>query len=105
MFFFIGEAAARVMNRRVIRLAAYSSFAMYLLHRITFGIGLSLYEPSTVATSLLYLVGVILPATGVASYAAQRAYDTIAAKVLRAGAQTQSDRPAAVDNADTDWLQ
>jgi peptidoglycan/LPS O-acetylase OafA/YrhL len=62
-------------NARAVVWVSYASFCTYLFHRVIFQMSIDLYYPAEGYARLVYLLGVVLPATVVISYYAQLAYD------------------------------
>ena len=63
--------------QRLLKAISYSSFAAYLIHRLTFSFGQTLYEPPSPTLSLAYWLGIVLPVTLLISYGFQAVYDAI----------------------------
>ena len=70
-----GRMLAQVLPRRPVLFLSYSSFCLYLTHRMVLHLGIVWYEPMTVGASVLYLWGVLLPAAILIAYGLQRLYD------------------------------
>lgn len=77
IFFKMGGILSNVLNRKIIYILSYASFAIYLLHRIIFEIGVMIYQPITLTISIIYLAGVVLSVTIVISYGVQKLYDVL----------------------------
>jgi peptidoglycan/LPS O-acetylase OafA/YrhL len=73
----VGDCISPVMPARLLSFLSYSSFAVYLLHRLIFRLGLWVYQPPTVYGSLIYLVGIMLPVTIAVAYLFQTLYDQV----------------------------
>jgi peptidoglycan/LPS O-acetylase OafA/YrhL len=78
----IAKTLAPFLNNKLVFMLSYSSFSLYLVHRITFGIGRMLYYPQTVLSSIIYLAFVLLPITIAISYIFQMSYDNIIQKIF-----------------------
>jgi peptidoglycan/LPS O-acetylase OafA/YrhL len=81
-FFLVGSLASPVLKGRLLAFLSYCSLAMYLVHRITFGVADMLYHPQAVVPAVAYLYGVALPATVLAAWAFQAGYDYCVRKLL-----------------------
>jgi peptidoglycan/LPS O-acetylase OafA/YrhL len=78
MLLFLSWGLAFVVKGRFLHVLSYSSFVLYLFHRITFELGVRAYTrfwPAGSNASLPYLLGFILPASIAISYAIQWLYD------------------------------
>ena len=69
------RAAARWIPTNLLLALSYGSFAMYLLHRLTYRPLLNLYEPPTVPLMLLYAAFVMIPVTFLLAFWVQKGYD------------------------------
>jgi peptidoglycan/LPS O-acetylase OafA/YrhL len=78
----MAKALAPLLNKKLVFILSYSSFSLYLIHRITFGIGTMLYRPQTIMSAIFYLVCVLLPVTIAISYLFQMLYDDILQKIF-----------------------
>lgn len=78
----MAKALTPLLNKKLVLILSYSSFSLYLIHRVTFGIGTMLYRPQTVMVAILYLVCVLLPITIAISYLLQMLYDDIIQKIF-----------------------
>ncbi|MCK4537633.1 MAG: acyltransferase family protein [Candidatus Krumholzibacteria bacterium] len=74
---YLGRVFSRFCGRRLVGFFAYSSYAVYLLHRISFAVGKRFFRPEGLVPSFLYLVGLILPLTIIMGYFIQKAYDRL----------------------------
>lgn len=72
-----GSVLASFVPGKLIRFVSYASYAAYLLHRITFPIGVRIYQPEGIAISVLYLAGICLPATFGIAYLFQKTNDSV----------------------------
>ena len=93
----LGRFLACTLHARLISWVSYSSFALYLFHRLIFNAAHAYYLPKELGSMLLYEVGVLLPISLVIAYGIQAAYDAIHTKLAsvfagRGGAQEH--RPA-----------
>lgn len=78
----MAKALAPFLNKKLVFILSYSSFSLYLIHRITFGLGTMLYRPQTIMSAVLYLVCILLPVTIAISYLFQMLYDDILQKIF-----------------------
>jgi hypothetical protein len=60
---------------------SYCTYAMYLSHRIIFGLGVKFYQPESFLASLVFLVLLLLPVTIALSYFFQKSYDSIVDRI------------------------
>lgn len=67
--------------RKAFNFMGYSSFSVYLLHRIVFNTGLEIYQPANDIKTLLYLGGGLLPITFLLAYGYQRSIDYMISKL------------------------
>lgn len=75
-FLYAAPVAARFW-RAGISWLSYTSFGLYLFHRVVFDRVLEWYFPSEPLARLLYLLGVVLPLALLVAYVIQRLYDHI----------------------------
>ncbi|MFN2156497.1 MAG: acyltransferase family protein [Anaerolineae bacterium] len=54
-----------------------ASFCAYMIHRLTYQAGMALWKPTSLPASLLYLLGILLPATVGLGWLIQRGYDSL----------------------------
>lgn len=73
----IGDRITPLVPDHLRSFLSYSSFAIYLVHRLVFRVGLLAYQPDTLYGTLFYLVVVLLPITIIIAYLFQRIYDAI----------------------------
>ncbi len=78
LFWKLGSTLSRRADFRAFRLISFCWFSLFLLHRLTFGAGILLYQPTGIVASLLYSIGVLLPLTLIAAYYFQRACNVLA---------------------------
>jgi hypothetical protein len=98
VFLWLGKILSPIASHKAVYILSYSSFAMYLFHRIIFKIGVMVYQPHGVMSSILYLAGVLLPIVIVFSYFFQKLYDFALNKITSSPAPQLADaRPAAAD--------
>lgn len=64
-----------LQGKQALAWLSYGSFAAYLIHRVTFWLGLALYSPTGLGPALLYWLGLVLPITLILAFAMQWAYD------------------------------
>ncbi|MBK1723994.1 acyltransferase family protein [Thiocystis violacea] len=69
------EPVASRLHGPSIRLLAYASFGLYLLHRLTFKAAIAAYFPADGWSQVAYLLLLVLPATILLAVGMQRAYD------------------------------
>jgi peptidoglycan/LPS O-acetylase OafA/YrhL len=74
---YLGRLFSRFCNRKFVGFLGYSSYALYLLHRISFSVGKRFFIPDGILPSILYLAGVILPVTVIMAFFLQKAYDKL----------------------------
>ncbi|MBH8573596.1 acyltransferase [Nostocaceae cyanobacterium CENA369] len=77
----LGRLSLKIFNKNIIRIISYSSFCMYLTHRIIL-LGANYYKPTSLLISCLYLLGVWLPLIVLISYFLQYYYDLAVKKIL-----------------------
>lgn len=82
VFLAIAKALAPLLNEKLVLILSYSSFSLYLVHRITFGVGTMLYQPETIMSAILYLACVLLPITISIAYVFQMLYDNVIQKIF-----------------------
>lgn len=75
VLFIYAPAIVRPLHTRTIMVLAYSSFGLYLFHRVTFKAAIALYFPAEGWHQALYLLLVVLPLTILIAYAIQAGYD------------------------------
>ena len=73
----VADLLESVAAARVVGALSYSSYALYLLHRVLFLLALELFFPRTAAGALGYLAGVVLPFTILVAYGVQLGYDRL----------------------------
>lgn len=76
---FADRLAAR-LHAGTIAFLAYTSFGLYLVHRLVFKASIAVYFPTEGWNQVGYLLGVALPLSLVIGYGMQRAYDSLAAR-------------------------
>lgn len=67
----------KIIPQKVISFISYISFPMYLFHRITFGIGCSIFSSNYIITTIIYYCFVLIPSTIIVSVLIQKIYDYI----------------------------
>jgi len=77
IFLVAGRMLSFVLNHQMVEMLSYASFAMYLVHRITFKIGVMIFQPVSFFISIIYFVGFLLPVTIAVAYGFQKMYDTL----------------------------
>ncbi|MBU8920775.1 MAG: acyltransferase family protein [Bacteroidales bacterium] len=77
LLLYLGRLFSHFCNRRFVGFLGYSSYALYLLHRISFSTGKRFFAPQGVVPSILYFVVFILPVTVIMAYYIQKAYDRL----------------------------
>ena len=77
----LGKLCVNIFNKKIIQVVSYSSFCMYLTHRIIL-LGVNYYKPTSPVLSYLYLLCVWLPLIVLISYFVQRYYDLGIKKIL-----------------------
>ena len=86
----LGRSLAQIVNARLISVVSYSSFALYLFHRLIFNAAHSHYVPKTVGALALYEIGVLLPiAIGIA-YCIQAVCDVFLSVFEKSGPKRAS---------------
>lgn len=96
LFWGLAMALSRTTLMPAFNFVSYCAFALYLLHRITFGLGLQWYQPTGTLRVLLYMGGVLAPCTLLLSWCFQAGYDRLCGRVaargqrLAAGAQDKT---------------
>ncbi len=78
-----GSVLVSFVPGKLIGFISYASYAAYLLHRITFAIGVRIYQPEGIAIPVLYLAGLCLPATFGVAYLFQKTNDSILSMLKR----------------------
>ena len=81
----VGRFLARTLHARLIAFVSYSSFALYLFHRLIYKEAHAYYSPQAVGSTILYEVGVVLPIAIVIAYGIQAAYDAVLGVVEKRG--------------------
>ena len=81
----LGRVLAGIINARLISIVSYSSFALYLFHRLIFNVAHAYYAPKTVGALAFYEIGVLLPIAIVIAYGIQAAYDGVLRAFEKAG--------------------
>ena len=81
--FFSARFLAKWVSPKLISNIAYVSFSMYLFHRITGHMARSLYLPTSIMPSLLYLYGFFLPFTYLSSWVFQKGYDHMSGAIIQ----------------------
>lgn len=71
------------INNQVIKSISYSSFAMFLIHRIVFEIGFNIYEPQNKLLFLIYSMLILIPIVFILSLKFQKYYDTFLSKAFK----------------------
>jgi peptidoglycan/LPS O-acetylase OafA/YrhL len=71
----LARLGARVIPAKPLLILSNASFAMYLLHRLTYRPLLKLYDPQQVPHILLYSYLVLVPLTFLLAIGIQNAYD------------------------------
>ncbi|RCJ32031.1 hypothetical protein A6770_19505 [Nostoc minutum NIES-26] len=77
----LGKLSVTIFNQNIIKIVSYSSFCMYLTHRIIL-LGINYYKPTSPLLSYLYLLCVWLPLIVLISYFVQRYYDLAVKKIM-----------------------
>jgi peptidoglycan/LPS O-acetylase OafA/YrhL len=77
VFLALAKTISYGVNRKLAFILSYSSFSLYLVHRITFGLGTLVYKPETIGSAILYLGCVLLPTTIAIAYIFQMLYDKL----------------------------
>ncbi len=73
---FFGKKITDLINKnKLIKNLSYSTFCMYLFHRIIFTFVLTIYQPGSNWRTVLYLYAVGVPLTYLLAYSVQRSYD------------------------------
>jgi peptidoglycan/LPS O-acetylase OafA/YrhL len=92
LFLLIGRTLSRhlpvVWTGRISR----ASFCAYMIHRLTYQAGMALWKPTSLLASLLYLLGVLLPATIALGWLIQRGYDSVVGGIHLGPRQARAPR-------------
>jgi peptidoglycan/LPS O-acetylase OafA/YrhL len=76
--FVFADRIASVLHGPTIAFFAYSSFGLYLFHRLIFKEAIALYLPAPGWNQVIYLAAVVLPIAILVGYGMQRGYDRLA---------------------------
>jgi peptidoglycan/LPS O-acetylase OafA/YrhL len=77
LFLLIGRVLSRRLPPVWIGRVSQASFCAYLIHRLTYQVGTTLWKPTSLPGSLFYLLGILLPATIGLGWLIQRGYDSL----------------------------
>jgi len=77
LLMFLATRFETILDNRILRLLSYSSYSMYLIHRVTLRLGVKIYDPSGLLISIVYLAGILLPLTVLGAYLYQAGNDLI----------------------------
>jgi peptidoglycan/LPS O-acetylase OafA/YrhL len=77
VFWRLGYFFSKNIKEGTIYFLSYSSYAMYLIHRMLFKVAVHVYQPTTLVSSILYLAGFVLTITIALSYLFQLFYDAM----------------------------
>ncbi|MBB1127339.1 acyltransferase family protein [Thiospirillum jenense] len=80
ILFLIADPIARHLHTPTINLFAYSSFGLYLCHRLIFKGAIAVYYPDNGWAQVGYLLAVALPLSVFIGYVMQRRYDALFAR-------------------------
>jgi peptidoglycan/LPS O-acetylase OafA/YrhL len=83
LFWNLGSYLARTASLKILSFISYCAFSIYLVHRLTFALGVHFYQPMTPVSSLLYLIAVLSPLTVIAAYVFQWTYDGVLGRIFR----------------------
>jgi len=96
----LGQTLAGWMPQQALSALSYAGFVTYLVHRMTFELGVRLYQPAGLAGSILYLGGIVLPLTFLAGFGIQKGYDRVIQRTRLPG--RPAERASGVQALETD---
>jgi peptidoglycan/LPS O-acetylase OafA/YrhL len=76
-FIFLGQYLIKILSPGLLWFVAYSSYCLYLFHRLTYSISIIVFQPTGFFPSIIYLGFIILPTTLILCFIIQRCYDVI----------------------------
>ena len=83
IFFYLKDIVGVIFNKKMLVFLSYSSFCMFLFHRIIFSLGISFYKHIQSVPLTFYLIFILTPLITIFSFCAQKCYDKVLFNIFR----------------------